>query len=100
MFNLAKKWQANGVPIDGIGLQSHLGTGIRKDDISANVKRFGDIGLRISMTEIDITKSKTEDWVNLMKACIENYNCVSFVHLGPLGRQFLARWQLRRLPAL
>ncbi len=82
MFNLAKKWQTNKVPIDGIGLQSHLGTGIRKDDISANVKRFGDIGLRISMTEIDITSSKTEDWVNLLKACIENYNCVSFVTWG------------------
>jgi hypothetical protein len=70
------------VPIDGIGFQSHLASGLRKDDISANVKRFGDLGLRVSMTEIDITNSKTQDWVNLMNACLENYNCTSFVVWG------------------
>jgi endo-1,4-beta-xylanase len=82
MFNLAKKWQTNKVPIDGIGLQSHLGTGLNKKGISDNIKRFGEIGLRISMTEIDITNSKTADWVNLMNACLENFNCVSFVAWG------------------
>ncbi len=82
IFNLAKKWQANKVPIDGIGLQSHLGTGLNKQSISDNIKRFGEIGLRISMTEIDITNSKTQDWVNLMDACLENFNCVSFVVWG------------------
>jgi endo-1,4-beta-xylanase len=82
MFNLAKKWQTNKVPIDGIGLQCHLGTGLRKDDISANIKRFGDLGLRISLTEIDITNAKAADWTNLMTACLENYNCVSFVTWG------------------
>jgi hypothetical protein len=70
------------VPIDGIGLQSHLRTGLNKQSISDNIKRFGEIGLRISMTEIDITNSKTQDWVNLMNACLENFNCVSFVTWG------------------
>ena len=82
IFNLAKKWQTNKVPIDGIGLQSHLGSGIRKDDISANIKRFGDLGLRISMTEIDIKNATTTDWTNLINACLENFNCVSFVTWG------------------
>lgn len=82
MFNLAKKWQTNKVPFDGIGLQCHLGSGFKKDDISANIKRFGDLGLRISLTEIDITNAKAADWTNLMTACLENYNCVSFVTWG------------------
>jgi endo-1,4-beta-xylanase len=82
MFNLVKKWQTNGVPIDGIGLQCHLSSGIRKDDISANIKRFGDLGLRISLTEIDIKNATAQDWTNLMTACLENFNCVSFVTWG------------------
>lgn len=82
MLNLAKKWIAAGIPIDGIGLQSHLSAGIRKDDISANIKRFGEQNLRISMTEIDIKNATATDWSNLMTACLENFNCVSFVTWG------------------
>lgn len=82
MFNLAKKWQTNKVPLDGIGLQAHLSTGLSQKSISDNIKRFGEIGLRISLTEIDIKNAKTADWVNLMNACLENFNCVSFVAWG------------------
>jgi endo-1,4-beta-xylanase len=82
IFNLAKKWQTNKVPLDGIGLQAHLSTGLNKQSIQDNIKRFGDIGLRISLTEIDIKNAKTADWVNLMNACLANFNCVSFVTWG------------------
>jgi endo-1,4-beta-xylanase len=82
IYNLAKKWIQNKVPVDGIGLQSHLNAGLRKDDISNNIKRFGELGLRISMTEIDIKNATAADWSNLMTACLENFNCVSFVTWG------------------
>jgi endo-1,4-beta-xylanase len=82
ILNTAKKWQTNKVPIDGIGFQCHLGKGINKSDISANIKRFGDIGLRVSLTEIDITQATAADWTALMGACLENFNCTSFVTWG------------------
>lgn len=82
ILNMATKWIQKGVPIDGIGFQCHLSTGINKADISANIKRFGDLGLRVSLTEIDIKQAKTADWTALMGACLENYNCVSFVTWG------------------
>jgi endo-1,4-beta-xylanase len=82
IFNLAKKWQTNKVPLDGIGLQAHLSSGLNQKSISDNIKRYGEIGLRISLTEIDIKNAKTADWVNLMNACLENFNCVSFVTWG------------------
>ncbi len=82
ILNGAKKWQTNKVPIDGIGFQCHLSAGIKKDDISANIKRFGDIGLRVSLTEIDIKNATAADWTNLVNACLENFNCVSFVTWG------------------
>ncbi len=39
-------------------------------------------GLRISLTEIDIKNATAADWTALMNACLENYNCVSFVTWG------------------
>lgn len=82
MLNLAKKWIQNKVPIDGIGLQCHLSSPVNKQSISDNIKRFGEIGLRISLTEIDIKNGTTQDWTNLMGACLENFNCTSFLTWG------------------
>jgi endo-1,4-beta-xylanase len=82
ILTTAKRWQTNHVPIDGIGFQCHLGKGINKADISANIKRFGDIGLRVSLTEIDITQATAADWTALIGACLENFNCTSFVTWG------------------
>jgi endo-1,4-beta-xylanase len=79
---IAKKWQDNNVPLDGIGFQCHLDSPIKKADISANIKRFGDLGLRVSLTEIDIKNATAADWTALVGACLENFNCVSFVTWG------------------
>ncbi len=78
IYNLVQKWMQNGVPIDGIGLQCHLSSGVNQSDISNNIKRFGQLGVRISLTEIDIKNGTTQDWTNLMNACLENFNCVTF----------------------
>jgi endo-1,4-beta-xylanase len=82
MFNLVKKWQAAGVPIDGIGLQCHLSSPVNKQSISDNIKRFGEIGIRISLTEIDIKNGTSQDWTNLLNACLENANCMTFMAWG------------------
>ena len=82
MFNLVKKWQAAKTPIDGIGLQCHLNSPINKQNISDNIKRFGELGIRISLTEIDIKNGTSQDWVNLLNACLENFNCLTFVAWG------------------
>jgi endo-1,4-beta-xylanase len=82
ILNIAKKWLDNDVPLDGIGFQCHLNSPINKNDISANIKRFGDLGLRVSLTEIDIKNATATDWTNLVNACLENFNCVSFVTWG------------------
>lgn len=82
MHNLVKKLQTAKMPIHGIGLQSHLGRGLNANSISDNVRRFGELGVRISMTEIDITSSTTQDWVGLLNACLDNFNCTSFLAWG------------------
>jgi endo-1,4-beta-xylanase len=82
IYALAKRLVTAKIPIDGIGLQCHLSKGLNAKDISSNIKRLGELGLRVSMTEIDIKNGTSQDWTNLLNACLENYNCVSFVTWG------------------
>jgi hypothetical protein len=48
------------------------------------MKRIGDLGLRVSITELDMmnTTNIPANWVNLMNAALANYNCTSFVTWG------------------
>jgi endo-1,4-beta-xylanase len=82
VYKLAQKLVAAKIPIDGIGLQCHLSSGLNAKAISTNIKRLGELGLRVSMTEIDIKNGTTADWTNLLGACLENFNCVSFLTWG------------------
>jgi len=84
IYNMVKSMQQRGIPIHGVGLQCHLTAPVTKDAISANIKRIGDLGLRVSCTEVDIMKGATSSssWSNLVQACVENYNATTFLCWG------------------
>jgi GH35 family endo-1,4-beta-xylanase len=84
VYNMVKKMKENGIPIHGVGLQCHFTNSVNKADVSANIKRLGELGLMVSCTEIDIQNTSTNGtpWKNLMEACLENYNSTSFVVWG------------------
>jgi len=84
IYNMVKDMKARGIPIHGVGLQCHFSNSINKASISANIKRLGELGLRVSCTEIDIANTSTNGapWQQLMEACLENYNATSFVVWG------------------
>jgi endo-1,4-beta-xylanase len=55
IYELVKGLKQSGVPIDGIGLQSHLThTGVSADKMSANLQRLADLGLSVNLSEIDV----------------------------------------------
>jgi endo-1,4-beta-xylanase len=55
IYALVKKLKESGLPIHGIGLQSHLThTGVRADDLAANMKRLAALGLSVNLSEIDV----------------------------------------------
>ncbi|MFF4500907.1 endo-1,4-beta-xylanase [Streptomyces sp. NPDC001401] len=54
LYALAKKLRANGVPLNGIGFQSHFVVGGVPSSMKANLKRFSDLGLEVSVTELDV----------------------------------------------
>ena len=84
IYNMVKTMLQNGIPIHGVGLQCHFSNSVNKASVSANIKRLGDLGLRVSCTEIDIANTSTNGtpWKQLMEACLENYNATSFVVWG------------------
>jgi endo-1,4-beta-xylanase len=55
IYELVKGLKESGVPIDGIGLQSHLThNGVPADELEANMKRLAALGLSINLSEIDV----------------------------------------------
>jgi len=96
MYDYVKGALARGVPIDGIGMQMHIdGTHPpMKDEVISNMKRFGDLGIKVYVTEFDVNmadvKAENDDkdqiqasiYSEMMRACIESQVCSSFSYLG------------------
>jgi endo-1,4-beta-xylanase len=84
VYNLMKRLLAKGIPVHGVGLQCHFGNWINAGAISANIKKLGELGLRVSMTEVDMmnTTNLPGNWKALLNAALENYNCNTFVTCG------------------
>ena len=63
-YHLLKELLGRGVPIHGLGLQYHVQarTAPSSADVSENLKRFMDLGLKIHITELDVwvPKNATE----------------------------------------
>jgi len=84
VYNLMKRLLSKGIPVHGVGLQCHFGNWINAGAISANIKKLGELGLRVSMTEVDMmnTTNLPGNWKALLNAALENYNCNTFVTCG------------------
>ncbi len=54
MYNLVKSLKAQGVPIDGVGFETHLGLQYGLPDMQPNLQRFADLGLDVDITEMDV----------------------------------------------
>ncbi|WP_435281817.1 endo-1,4-beta-xylanase [Streptomyces koelreuteriae] len=54
LYNLARQLLAQGVPLHGIGFQAHFVVGQLPSSMKANLKRFSDLGLEVSITELDV----------------------------------------------
>jgi endo-1,4-beta-xylanase len=53
MYNLVKSLKAQGVPIDGVGLESHFILGQVPSTMLANMQRFAALGVDVAVTELD-----------------------------------------------
>jgi len=86
MFSLAQSLLAQGVPLNGIGFESHFILGQIPSDMEANMQRFANLGLDVAVTELDdrITlpassanlQQQATDFANVVKDCLAVTRCV------------------------
>ncbi|HET7502648.1 MAG TPA: endo-1,4-beta-xylanase, partial [Kofleriaceae bacterium] len=92
-FALVKQLLAQGVPIDGVGFQGHLGAQFGFDTrVQENMQRFADLGLEISVTEADVRmplptdvfklQSQAQGYHSLLEPCLLTRGCNSFTVWG------------------
>jgi len=88
MVALVQSLQANGVPIDGIGFESHfeVGTVPSASAIAANMELFTSLGLEVAITELDVRiqlpetaalrEQQKSDFQSVVQACEMTAACV------------------------
>jgi endo-1,4-beta-xylanase len=98
-YNLAKDLKERGVPIDGVGFQLHIEAQwpVRKDALVANIRRFAELGLAVSFTEIDVRIKMPVDaqkeaeqvraYEALLDAALGEPNVKSFILWGYTDKQ-------------
>ncbi|KAH9851366.1 endo-beta-1,4-glucanase [Lenzites betulinus] len=86
MKNLVKTLKSQGVPIDGIGLQSHFIVGEVPTTLVQNMQEFTALGVEVAITELDIRMTLPEtaallqqqknDFQTVISACRQVQGCV------------------------
>jgi endo-1,4-beta-xylanase len=85
MFNLVQSLKQQGVPIDGVGFESHFILGQVPSSLQSNMQRFAALGVDVAITELDVrmqlpsdnTKlaQQATDFSNVVKACLAISRC-------------------------
>ena len=86
MLNLVKQLLADGVPLDGVGFQSHFIVGEVPTTLLQNMQEFTALGVEVAITELDIRMTLPEtaalleqqkrDYQTVISACQAVPRCV------------------------
>lgn len=92
-YALVRQLKAEGVPVDGYGIQGHLAVqyGV-PGDILANLRRFEALGLQTAFTEVDVrmpmpadpvkVQAQAQGFTAMLQACLLSRRCVSYTLWG------------------
>ncbi|KAI0940546.1 hypothetical protein AcW1_003713 [Taiwanofungus camphoratus] len=86
MLNLIKELQADSVPIDGVGMQSHFIVGEVPTTLVENFQQYAALGIEFAITELDIRmplpataameEQQKQDYDTVVSACMAVSACV------------------------
>ncbi|KAG8933328.1 hypothetical protein FRC02_012146 [Tulasnella sp. 418] len=81
VVNLVKRLKGQGVPIDGIGTQVHLSAG-QSGGVAAAINLMASAGVDVAVTELDIASAPSNDYVAVVRACLDQPACVGVTVWG------------------
>jgi len=97
IYAMVREFQSHGVPINGVGLQMHIGN-LHPDvaSISANIGRFTALGLQVHITEMDVSlpvdangnasredlEQQAEIYREIARACLSHKGCTAIQTWG------------------
>uniref|UniRef100_UPI001C85ED37 endo-1,4-beta-xylanase n=1 Tax=Paractinoplanes polyasparticus TaxID=2856853 RepID=UPI001C85ED37 len=83
IYNMVRDFKARGVPIDCVGLQSHLGTTL-DSTYQANIQRFADLGVDVQITELDVQQGSNQAniYAAVTRACLAVARCTGITVWG------------------
>lgn len=97
IYAMVRDFRQRGVPIDGIGFQMHV-KNMQADiaSVSANIKRFSDLGVQVHITEMDVAlrvdadgnphpddlQAQAEIYRQVARACLSYSGCTAIQTWG------------------
>jgi endo-1,4-beta-xylanase len=92
MYSLVQSLLAQGVPINGVGFESHFIVGQVPSSLLANMQRFAALGVNVAITELDdriqlpattanLTQQAT-DYATVVSDCLQVSRCVGVSQWG------------------
>ncbi|MDX6621892.1 MAG: endo,4-beta-xylanase [Gaiellales bacterium] len=91
-YDLVKGLVRKGVPIDGVGFQTHLDTQYDIPDLETTMKRFAKLGLKTAETEVDVRttlpvtsvelSAQKAGYAETLQACLLVKACISYTVWG------------------
>jgi len=91
VYDMVKSMKMRGIPIDGVGLQMHVGynTNPTAADVAANMQRLADLGLKVYISEMDVNScagysdaQEKAQYHDLVAACVAQPACTGFTVWG------------------
>jgi endo-1,4-beta-xylanase len=97
VYAMVKDLKRRGIPIDGVGLQMHIGLNdVNIPAVAANIARLAGLGVQVHITELDVSlpldsngQARTEDlssqaevYRGVIRACLNNAGCAAIQTWG------------------
>jgi endo-1,4-beta-xylanase len=92
VYAMVRDFKRQGVPIDGVGLQMHLGSTLpNMASVSANIARFTALGVQVHITELDVSlpvgadgnagaadlQKQADIYRQIAEACLSHSGCTA-----------------------
>ncbi|KIH99173.1 1,4-beta-xylanase [Streptomonospora alba] len=92
LYDLAESLLEEGAPLHGIGFQGHFHAGGVPEDMAENMRRFTDLGLEVTVTELDVSikmpasaeelRTQARDYRAVVENCLEVGGCTGVTVWG------------------